>query len=80
MSVADWRGFSQILFMLIACPQSLHVIRVPPAMLLVVVYMPQDYASSVASAESIRTATTDFGCFHISVLRTRWSGGMMTAA
>jgi hypothetical protein len=42
--------------MLIACPQSLHVIRVPPEMLLVVVYMPQDYASSVASAEGIRTA------------------------
>ena len=39
MSVAAWMGFSQILFMLIACPQSLHVIRVPPAMFLVVVYM-----------------------------------------
>jgi len=32
-------GFSQIVFMLIACPQSLHVIKVPPAMFLVVVYM-----------------------------------------
>jgi hypothetical protein len=44
------------LFMLIACPQSLHVIRVPPAMLLVVVYMSQDYALLVARAEGIRTA------------------------
>jgi hypothetical protein len=39
MSVADWIGSSHILFMLIACPQSLHVIKVPPANL-VVVYMP----------------------------------------
>jgi hypothetical protein len=31
------------LFMLIVCPQSLHVMRVPPAMFLVVVYMPQAY-------------------------------------
>ncbi len=30
----------RILFMLIACPQSLHVIKVPPAMFLVVVYIP----------------------------------------
>jgi hypothetical protein len=40
MSVADCSGFSHILFMLTACPQSLHVIKVPPAMFLVVVYMP----------------------------------------
>jgi len=26
--------------MLTACPQSLHVIKVPPAMFLIVVYMP----------------------------------------
>ena len=40
MSVADRIGLSQILFMLIACPQSLHVIKVSPAMFLVVLYMP----------------------------------------
>jgi hypothetical protein len=59
MSVADWSGVSQIMFMLIACPQSLHVIRVPPAMLLVVVYMPQAYSLLGASAEGIGTAPTD---------------------
>ena len=32
-------GFSQSLFILIAWPQSLHVINVLPAMFLVVVYM-----------------------------------------
>ena len=42
--------------MLIACPQSLHVMRVPPAMLLVVVYMPQAYSLLAASAEDIGTA------------------------
>ena len=56
MSVADWRGVSQIISMLIACPQSLHVMRVPPAMLLVVVYMPQAYSLLAASAEDIGTA------------------------
>ena len=40
MSVADCSGVWHILFMLTACPQSLHVIKVPPAMFLVVVYMP----------------------------------------
>jgi hypothetical protein len=39
MSVADWIGSSHILFMLIPCPQSLHVIKVPPAVFLIVVYM-----------------------------------------
>lgn len=52
-------GVLQIVFMLIACPQSLHVIRVPPTILLVVVYMPQAYALLRASAEGIGTAPTD---------------------
>jgi hypothetical protein len=39
MFVADCSGVSHILFMLTACPQSLQVIKVPPAMFLVVVYM-----------------------------------------
>jgi len=46
--------------MLIACPQSLHVVRVPPAMLLVVVYTPQDYALLVASATLRRLLHSDF--------------------
>ena len=50
------RGFAQILFMLIAWPQSLHVVRVPRALLLVVVYMIQDYASLMGAAEGIGTA------------------------
>src|SRR5271166_1321288 len=37
--VADCRGVSQILFMLIAYPQSLQVVSVPPAVFLVVMYM-----------------------------------------
>ena len=41
--------------MLIACPQSLRVIKVPPAMFLVVVYMSQGYASLAASREGIGT-------------------------
>jgi hypothetical protein len=45
MSVADWRGVSQILFMLIACPQSLHIIRVRPAIFLLVLYITLSYAS-----------------------------------
>jgi len=44
------------LFMLIAWPDSPHVVRVPPALLLVVVYMIQDYASLMGAAEGIGTA------------------------
>jgi hypothetical protein len=32
--------FSQTLFLLIVCPQSLHVIKMLPAMFLVAMYMP----------------------------------------
>ena len=50
MSAAAWMGFSQILFMLIACPQSLQVITVLPVIFLVVVYIPRYYASLPSSA------------------------------
>jgi hypothetical protein len=62
MSVAACIGLSQILLTLIACPQVLQIMEVPPAMVLVLMYMPQDYASIAGRAEGIRTATTDFGC------------------
>ena len=39
MSVADCRGVLQSVFMLIASPQSLHTIKVPPTILLVIVYI-----------------------------------------
>jgi hypothetical protein len=45
--------------MLIACPQTLHVIKVPPAMFLVVVYIPQGYASVASSDEGIGTAPNE---------------------
>jgi hypothetical protein len=62
MSVAACIGFSQILLMLIECPQFLQIMDVPPAMVLVLMYMPQDYASIVGRAEGIGPATTDFRC------------------
>jgi hypothetical protein len=62
MSVAACIGLSQILLTLIACPQFLQIMEVPPAMVLVLMYMPQDYASIAGRAEGIGTATTDFGC------------------
>jgi len=37
--------------MLTACPQSLHVIKALPVMFLIVVYMPQGYASLVENAK-----------------------------
>jgi hypothetical protein len=40
MSVAARMGFSQILFTLIACPQSLQIMVVSPAMVRVLMYMP----------------------------------------
>src|SRR5712671_7720766 len=62
MSVAACIGLSQILLTLIAWPQFLQIMDVPPAIVLVLMYMPQDYASIAGRAEGIRTATTDFGC------------------
>ena len=62
MSVAACIGLSQILLTLITCPQSLQVMEVPPAMVLVLMYMPQDYASIAGRAEGIGTATMDFRC------------------
>ena len=44
MLFADWSGFSQSLFMLIASPQSMHVMKVPPAIFLVV-YIALAYTS-----------------------------------
>jgi hypothetical protein len=46
--------------MLIVCPQSLQVMRVPLAMFLVVVYMAQAYALLVTSAEAFNTVTAEF--------------------
>jgi hypothetical protein len=40
--------------MLTACPQSLHVIKVPLAIFLVVVYIPLGYASFIENAEVLR--------------------------
>jgi hypothetical protein len=45
--------------MAISCPQSLHVMDVPLVVVLVLLYMPQGYASIAGSAEGIGTATTD---------------------
>jgi len=42
--------------MLIAWPDSLHVVRVPPALLLVVVYMIQDYASLMGLSDHPKPA------------------------
>jgi hypothetical protein len=52
-------GLSHILFMLISCPQSLQVMEVPPAIFLILMYMPQAHALLVAGAEGIGTATCE---------------------
>ena len=54
-------GFSQILFTLIVLPQSLHLIKVAPAIFPLRMYMSQAYASKASISEGIGTATSDFG-------------------
>ena len=64
LSVAARIGLSHILLTLIARPQFLQIMEVP-AMVLVLMYMPQDYASIAGRAEGNGTATTGFCLLHV---------------
>ncbi len=59
MSIAARMGFSQIWFMLIACPQSVQVITVPPVTFLIVLYISQEYALIPPVRRRIGAATNE---------------------